>query len=553
MSVNRRSDLDTSLSRTDGVHHKYLNLSSSDRNKTLFPDSADAEITFDDQSSVLGMKILNFEIPHTRYAIDQTCNSLYISEKWGDDDYNFYCLRASTGGYSVQNLCATLTLSSQGPKLYNGDRGMGNEYTFHTNLLFGKVGISSSGDYEYTVHAANKTVTLSSIVLNSDTEAVVSFVAPSDHVFKPGALLVFQPYTYADRDVQVVETMGEDVANQVRVIGDFSDIDAELLDVSLSRMVPYSATNSVARILGFGEADLSGQSDFEILSIGSPFYGNDNMNVASVMVTTNFTPFLAPGDYVRLQNIPGFMTDMVCEVDVVHDDTHLEISIDRSILWRHDEGKIANIVDPTVQWGVEAIDLSNVDNNSIQLTLQLDTAPAPTALYALDEAVFSGFYAEELADLSATVLSVDEKVVVVEFNYPATFLFDDGVSSLCPTNPITLVRTTYMAPHRFDLSRGRRMVLCRAVVDNQDVGSIHIPSLSTRSFFGRIQLFSGGDLVNFLSKDTAVGSHEFNSVLKRLNKIKFQFFNEDGTKYDFVGVDYTMFLELTCLDSNRGL
>ncbi|CAN0555511.1 unnamed protein product, partial [Ectocarpus sp. 8 AP-2014] len=57
-----------------------LNLSSADRDKTLYPDSADAELTFDDQSNVIGMKILNFEIPHTRYAIDRTTNNLYISE-----------------------------------------------------------------------------------------------------------------------------------------------------------------------------------------------------------------------------------------------------------------------------------------------------------------------------------------------------------------------------------------------------------------------------------------------------------------------------------------
>lgn len=40
------------------------------------------------------------------------------------------------------------------------------------------------------------------------------------------------------------------------------------------------------------------------------------------------------------------------------------------------------------------------------------------------------------------------------------------------------------------------------------------------------------DLVNFLGPDTAVGSQEFNSVLKRLNNIRFHFFNEDGTKYE---------------------
>ena len=550
MSVNRRSDLDTSLSRTDGVHHQYLNLSSSNRNKTLFPNSADAELSFDDQSNVLGMRILNFEIPHTRYVIDKKTNNFYISEKRGEDEYYFYSLRVSTGGYSVQNLCASLSISSDCPVMFNGDRPMGNNYVFHTTLLLGKVGVVSSGEYEYTIHCTTETVTLSSIVVKSDTEAVVAFLAPSIQVFKPGALLVFKPHTYTDRDVQVVETVvGAD--NKVRVIGDFSDLDWENLDVSLSEMVPYSGTNSVASILGFGEFDLSGQTDFEILSIGSPFAGNDGDLNATVMVVTNVTCFVSPGEHVQLSGVPGFVDGMVCAVGIVHDDTHFEIYVDRSTMWSHTSGKILSVSDPTVGWAVVDIELSRVDNNSIELIVSVDSSP--TSLSVEDMVVFSDFDSPEFQDIQAIVVSIDQENIAVRFDYPAQSLFEDGVSTLSPIQPTTLVRTTYFSPSRFDLSRGRRMVLCRAVVDNQDVGSIHIPTLSSRSFFGRIQLFSGADLINFLGKDTAVGSHEFNSVLKRLNKIKFQFFNADGTPYDFVGVDYTMFLELTCLDSNIGL
>jgi len=190
-----------------------------------------------------------------------------------------------------------------------------------------------------------------------------------------------------------------------------------------------------------------------------------------------------------------------------------------------------------------------VNNNEIRLKISPSSA---TSLFIGDFVVFYGFHHVEFQDLIATVVSMDQGVTV-QFDYPTMFLFEDGVTSLSPVNPTTALRTTYMAPSRFDLSSGRRMVLCRAIVDNQDVGSIHIPALSTRAFFGRIQLFSGMDLVNFLNADTAVGSHEFNSVLKRLSKIRFQFFNEDGTEYNFVGVDYTMFLRLTCLDSNKGI
>lgn len=553
MSVNRRSDLDTSLSRTDGVHHKYLNLSSADRDKTLYPDSADAELAFDDQSNVIGMKILNFEIPHTRYAIDSTTNNLYISEKRGEDEYYFYSLRVSPGAHSIQNLCSALTLSSKCPVMFNGDRDMGNEYAFTTSLLFGKVGIVSSGDYEYNIHASTATVTLSAIIVNSDTEALLSFLAPADQVFKPGALLVFQPYTYADRDVQVVENTESSGQSEVRVIGDFSDLDWENLDVSLSRIVPYAGVSSMASIAGFGDSDLADQSNFDVLSMGSPFSSSiDTLENASVMVLLDKSPFLSAGDCVRLSGVPGFMNDMVCTVAIVHDETHLEIYVDRSALWSHDSGTLANLSDPGVEWGVEDINLSDVDSNTVEIVI---TPSSPTTLSVGDVVVFDGFHSEEFQDLNATVVSVDEDDdgITVQFDYPTILLFEDGVTSLSPVNSETTLGTTYIAPNGFDLSRGRRMVLCRAVVDNQDVGSVHIPSLSTRSFFGRIQLFSGANLVNFLGKDTAVGSHEFNSVMKRINKIRFQFHNEDGTTYDFIGVDYTMFLELVCLDSNKGL
>lgn len=80
---------------------------------------------------------------------------------------------------------------------------------------------------------------------------------------------------------------------------------------------------------------------------------------------------------------------------------------------------------------------------------------------------------------------------------------------------------------------------------------MHIPNDRT-TFFGRIQLFSGADLVNFVGVDQAIGHHKFTSIVKRLRAIRFRFYNEDGSDYHFVGVDYTAFLEVTTLDSNTG-
>jgi len=550
MSVNRQSDLNTSLSRTDGVRTSYLNLSSADRDKNVDPNSNNAELPFDEQFNVIGMEIKNFEIPHTRYAINPTNNNLYISEKWGEDEFYFYSLRASTGGYTIQDLGVTLELSTQCPVLFNGDNTMGNTYLFITASVFGKVGIISSGDYEYNIHNARETVVLTSMTKKSDTEAIISFLSSEEYVFQPGALMLLRPYDYVDREVQIVEMVSGRTA---RVIGDVSDIDEATLDFARSSMVPYSATNSVSRVMGMGEVDLAGNTSFQVLSMGSPFQSTTSLDVVSVMCVVNFPIFLSPGDFVRLEGSQSFLNDTVFEISQVHDDTHVEIAIDRNTFLSHSGGSVINPQDPSSPISISTIGFSSVSNNTVRIVI---TPSSPSSLSVGDSVTLSGFNSPEMNDLSLDVVSVNSSTsdFTLRFTYPTTYLStESGSVTLTAVNKTTELKTTYLTPFRFDLSRGRRMVLCRAIIDNQDIGSIHIPSLSSRDFFGRIQLFSGADLVNFLSSETAVGSHEFNSVVKRLNRIRFQFFNEDGSEYDFVGVDYTIFIKLITLDSNVGI
>lgn len=548
MSVNRGSDLSTDLSRRDGVHTTYLNLSSADRNKNIDPDSSDALLSFDTQSNVLGMEIKNFEIPHTRYAINKTNNNFYISEKWGEDEYYYYSLRASTGGYTIQDLAVSLELSTKCPVLFNGDNSMGNDYFFITAGVFGKVGIISSGDYEFSIHNSNETVVLTSVVKTSDTEAIITYLSSSEYIFQPGALLLLKPYKYYDREIQIMEMVSGRTA---RVIGDFSDIDESTLEVENSTMIPYSATNCVSSIMGMGDLDLTGNTHLEVLSMGSPFSVESLQDVSSVMFVVNFPIFVSTGDFVKFEGSSSFMNDTVFEVSEVHDDTHIELFVDKSSLWNHSGGIV---ISPTgSEINISSISYGSASNNVVQIVVTPDSS---TTLSVGDTVTLSGFTSQEMNDLSLDVTSVSSSSddFTLTFTYPTIYLsVETGDVTLTPVNNTTGLKTTYLTPYRFDLSRGRRMVLCRAIIDNQDVGSIHIPSLSSRNFFGRIQLFSGADLVNFLNSETAVGSHEFNSVLKRLNRIRFQFFNEDGTAYDFVGVDYTIFIKITSLDSNTGI
>ena len=110
----------------------------------------------------------------------------------------------------------------------------------------------SSGDVEFSVHSAVETATLTSFAVLSETSAVCSFLASSEYVYGPGALLTLKLDTYSDREVQVVEVVAE---RTVPLVGDFFGVGDDV-EVSMSTMEPYSAVSSVSRVLGYGEKDI---------------------------------------------------------------------------------------------------------------------------------------------------------------------------------------------------------------------------------------------------------------------------------------------------------
>ena len=54
----------------------YISLSSSSRDKNMFTSSDDCEVVFNELNNVTEIGLVNFEIPHTRYAIDKTNNTI---------------------------------------------------------------------------------------------------------------------------------------------------------------------------------------------------------------------------------------------------------------------------------------------------------------------------------------------------------------------------------------------------------------------------------------------------------------------------------------------
>lgn len=543
----------------------YLNLSSGDRDRASYPSSNDCTLSFDEIRNALRIDLLNFEIPHTRYAIDHTNNTFYLSEKISDGEYNFFGLKASTGGYTITNLAVSLELSTKSPTVYSSGAVLQNSYNLVTSGPYGKVAVISSGTVEYNIHCCIEILKITEFQKTSDTEAVVTFLAPFENIIAPGALLTLRVHNIVDREIQVI---ANNESRSVTVIGDFSDFADSDVTALLSTMIPYSSRNCVSEVAGFGLVDLNIDTDtqFEVLAMGSPFGGELEDGVLAPMVLLDVPAFLSSDDYCKLINTVPFMDGVTFRVGTTHDDTHFEIDVDPDTLFA---GTSLTVSSGGSSFPVDTIVVASTDKNTVVVQILPTTG---TGFEIGDIVTISGLTTTELDGVVFTVSSTDisSDLFNLTFQYITTSLvkgqagtdvetsidamdgFEDGTTWLAPVNPTTGIHTTYISPNRFDLSRGRRVIICKATIDEQDIGTMFIPN-SRDKFFARIQLFSGADLVNFLGPDNAVGHHKFNSVVKRLHDIRFRFYNENGTDYEFVGVEYTLFLKITSVDSNTGL
>ena len=525
--------------RGDFTDH-YVNISSANRDKEQNPSSDDVTYhLLEGINDAHSIDIENFEIPHTRYAIDSTNNTLYISEEVSDGVFNFFGLRVSTGGYFISHLANSLELSTQSAISYTEDTVLQNTYSFTSSKSFGKVAVISSGEVPYNIHACKSTLTLVSFTKVSDTEASVQFLSPYENILAPGALLTLNVYKFSDREVQVL-TVPE--SRTVTLMGDFSELEDADVEVSSSYLIPYSAKNSVSEVAGFGISDLeiSKNTGFDVIGLGSPFATDIENNRSTPTVLVNFPPFLSSEDHCIISGTDSFLDGEIIEIGQTTDDTHFKVSVLIEDLW---SGSDITVRAGGNTWDVSSIDFVSSSRNIVTLTITPDT---PTTLQVGDVVEFTGFdHQSEWDNLTVRVTSiaVSDDSFNVRFSYSTKNLLKDGVTIATPVNPDTGIATTYLGPNRFDLSRGRRVIICRATVDGVDIGTMQIPNDPT-TYFGRIQLFSGADLVNFLDKDSAIGHYRFPGRVKKLRTIRLRFVNEDGTSYKFENVDYSFFLRI---------
>lgn len=184
-------------------------------------------------------------------------------------------------------LLNSLELSTQSAISYTEDTVLENTYTFTSSKSFGKVAIISSGDVPYNIHACKSTLQFVSFTKVSDTEASVKFISPYENILAPGALLTMNIYKFADREVQVLAVTE---SRTVTVMGDFSEIEDSDVEASNSYLIPYSASNSISEVAGFGISDLeiSKDTSFDVIGLGSPFSTEIENNLATPTVLVIF-------------------------------------------------------------------------------------------------------------------------------------------------------------------------------------------------------------------------------------------------------------------------
>jgi hypothetical protein len=522
-----------------------LNLSSKDRNKSIYANSSDCAISFDDVSSVKSISIHSIELPHSRYTIDTDNNIFYFSELHGTNRY-FYKITTSRGAYSVSDLVTALTLSASSAVCMNGDVACKNTYAASVNTSFGRVAFGSTGTVPFNVHCASTAVQLSSISIVSSTTANIVFFYSSAKVFAQGALLTLNLNSYANRTVQVTSVTAD---YTVQVTGDFTGINVNNLGtITLSTMTPFSGANGMADVLGFGETDLSEGSQTPIISVQSPFASGTTDSVGCV-VTTDLPSFVAKLGYVKLSGISGFLNDQTLQVSKVYDDTHFVVAITKSILLSATSGGAVQLVsDTSVLRIISSATISNVDYNLVTVSIVTTT----NSSFQVGNVVsFTGMDSSEWDSIELTVTSITNSVTfVATFTYPMSKLFTENDSKVTMISNTTSNPTLYISPSRFDFSKDKRTILVEVKHNNADLGNIIVSGLSGKRFFGRLQMFSGLDSINFLDSKAAAATHVFPSTVNKLSSLRFTFYNMDGTEYDFSKTDWSVLLQVTVAGAN---
>ncbi len=522
----------------------WLNLSSSARDKSRYPNSASCELFFQEIRNVKSLRLKAFEIPFTKDTISMESNTFYISEETTPGVYNFYTLKVASSSYVSSDLSNALTLSALCPDCLTSTTSMKNSYSFPVSSTYGKMSIISSGIVPYTIHICTDTYYITSLSILTSNEALLTYRSSVVNPIMPGALLYLHAFPNSTIEVQVISIDGsEPNISRLTIVGDFSNLSE--IDVAKSTLLPFSSFSSMANILGFGSSDIVCGQDLNAIGLQSPFISGTS-NITTSLLCTSTPHFLNTTNSILVSGTGTFLDSQILAVNKIKSETHVLLTIDRRFLFASETqtgsvSKITNDQDEPLL--VTSITFNDIDSNIVDIII---TVQDPHDLSISDEVKFLNYDSPELKNIRASVLEVVTSTI-----FKARFVWPTPLISSLDTNFVALnsstgVPTTIVAPGRFDFSRNRRIMYMQMKSDQNDFGHIIAQNILNAKMFARIQLSFGGNAVNYLNSNSHInGLHECNTVIPILRSIKLNFFNEDGEAYVFPELDYTLMLELT--------
>lgn len=183
---------------------------------------------------------------------------------------------------------------------------------------------------------------------------------------------------------------------------------------------------------------------------------------ATRAVLVDLPPFVFADDHVIGTGTEGFIEGEILRVGTAQDDARFELEVEVAESWSTDSTLQVNYSSGSVT--ITGSSVRSILNNVVVLEM----ASGSTFNGSQGEAVaISVTKYPELSNTAITVTSIDVSGTsfTTQFKYSSVYSFT-GAMFVIPANSETGIPTTSLSPNRFYLSRGRRLVLCGATLDD---------------------------------------------------------------------------------------
>jgi len=333
-----------------------------------------------------------------------------------------------------------------------------------------------------------------------------------------------------------------------------------------------TGTDNLGDLFGFGilkDASTDNFGSSKIAALQTPFGKEDG----SVTITTNLPHFCQRGTIVRIAGT-GTLLDGLQQVTLNIDETHLQIvpnvqpyldAFPQLIIYI--DGPDA---EPTTFDIVQSAKLVTATGGIGKILLKLKDKSAnynvfsfanKSVRFAVDNTYYGGVFKSEYGYATAQIGTVTQSpsssypdTMELYLNYPTQVLSAVNAtltrvanSFLGAFSPIAEYSIcSIQSPNRYDFSRKSRYLFLGLALDGNVIGNFMTTNMPGKRLFSKISLYSGRDVVNFISKSTVEGQYTLQSPLSTVRTVTLSIFDASGNMYKFQGIDFSITLELLC-------